>query len=246
MKCEFLGTRANIDPRNALHQILSALRISYYQTSLVVDCGEDWLGQVKDWGLDRIFTSHAHPDHAFGLKKGAPCPVNATKETWEVIDKFPIENPIVIAKHTPFKVPKNGKLGITCEAFPVTHSTRAPADGFRLSASRMKTFYTPDVAWIKDRDAALDGVRVYIGDGSSVTKSLVRKPGEEIIGHAPIQTQLTWCQKTGMNTAFFTHLGTEIVSGDEPTILQEIRTMAADRDIGQVDLARDGMQFVMR
>jgi phosphoribosyl 1,2-cyclic phosphodiesterase len=246
MKCEFLGTRANIDPRNKLHQFHSALRIFYYQTSLVVDCGEGWLGQIKDWDLDGILITHAHPNHAFGLLKGAPCPVYATKKTWEVMDKFPIENLIVIAEDTPFKVPENGKLGITCEAFPISHSTRAPAVGFRLSAGRVTIFYTPDVAWINDRDAALDGVRVYIGDGASVTKSLVRKPGEEIIGNASIQFQLTWCQKTGVNTAFFTHLRTEIVSENEPTILQEIRTMAAARDIGQVDLARDGMQFIMR
>jgi hypothetical protein len=40
---------------------------------------------------------------------------------------------------------------------------------------------------------------------------MVRKPGEVIIGHAPIRTQLTWCKKLGVPWAIFAHLGSEIV-----------------------------------
>jgi glyoxylase-like metal-dependent hydrolase (beta-lactamase superfamily II) len=34
--------------------------------------------------------THAHADHAEGLAAGARCPVYATKETWDLIHRFPI------------------------------------------------------------------------------------------------------------------------------------------------------------
>jgi len=115
-----------------------------------------------------------------------------------------------------------------------------------VSAGRVHIFYVPDVAWIKDREAALADVRLYVGDGATVKRSMVRKPGDVIIGHVPIQTQLTWCQKLGVRRVIFTHLGSEIVEGDERTIGSDLRNMAAERDVEQVELAHDGMELVLR
>ena len=54
----------------------------------MVDCGEDWLGRVEAIRPDAIIITHGHPDHAFGLRSGAPCPVYATSETWQNIADF--------------------------------------------------------------------------------------------------------------------------------------------------------------
>ena len=54
----------------------------------MVDCGEDWLGNLDGLHLHAIVITHAHPDHAFGLKEGAPCPVYATQITWEETDHY--------------------------------------------------------------------------------------------------------------------------------------------------------------
>jgi hypothetical protein len=118
--------------------------------------------------------------------------------------------------------------------------------GYRVRAGQVDIFYAPDVAWIKDREAALSGIRVYIGDGASVTRSMVRKPGDVIIGHAPIQAQLTWCKKLGVPRAIFTHLGSEIVKGDERTLGAEIRKLAKERNVDQVEIAYDGMEVTLR
>jgi len=247
MKLTFLGTRGNIDARTRRHGMHSSMKVSYYGTEAVIDCGEDWLGQVCGWDVEAIVVTHAHPDHAFGLKEGAPCPVYATEASWGRMEGFDIDEPRTMPEREPVEIRAKGEgKGITFEAFPVLHSTRAPAVGYRVSAGRVAIFYVPDVAWIEDREGALSGVRVYVGDGATVKRSMVRKPGEVIIGHVPIQTQLTWCRKVGVSRAIFTHLGSEIVEGDERTLGAEIRDLAEERNVDQVEIAHDGMEVVLR
>jgi len=247
MKLTFLGTRGNIDARTQRHQMHSSTKISYYSTEVAIDCGEDWLNEIADWDVEAIVVTHAHPDHAFGLKEGAPCPIYATEASWETMESFNIEERRMMPEREPVQIAKGQESpGITPVAFPVLHSTRAPAVGYRISAGRVDIFYVPDVAWIEDREAALSGVRVYVGDGASITRSMVRKPGEMIIGHAPIQTQLTWCRKLGVPRAIFTHLGSEIVEGDERTLGAKIRALAEEQDVDQVEIAHDGMEVVLR
>jgi phosphoribosyl 1,2-cyclic phosphodiesterase len=247
MKLTFLGTRGYIDARTRRHRMHSSVRVSYFGTHVVIDCGEDWLAQIDGWDVDAIFVTHAHPDHAFGLKEGAPCPVYATGDSWRAMEAFDIEERRTIPEREPVRIAKErGSPGITLEAFPVLHSTRAPAVGYRVSAGRVAVFYVPDVAWIRDREAALSDIRLYVGDGASITRSMVRKPGEVIIGHAPIQTQLTWCKKVGVDRAIFTHLGLQIVEGDERTLGAEIRGLAKERNVDRVEIAHDGMEVVLR
>jgi ribonuclease BN (tRNA processing enzyme) len=247
MKLTFLGTRGNIDARTRRHGGHSSMKVSYYRTEVVIDCGEDWLDAVHEWDVDAIVVTHAHPDHAFGLKEGAPCPVYATEASWETMDGFGIDEPRRMPERESVEIrAKGGGKGITFEAFPVLHSTRAPAVGYRISAGRADIFYVPDVAWIEDREGALSGVRIYVGDGATIRRSMVRKPGEVIIGHVPIQTQLTWCRKTGVRRAIFTHLGAEIVEGDERSLGAEIRALAEERNVDQVEIAHDGMEVVLR
>jgi glyoxylase-like metal-dependent hydrolase (beta-lactamase superfamily II) len=58
----------------------------------MIDCGTDWLGRLDAVSPTAIVLTHAHLDHAAGLAEGAPCPVYATKQTWYLIDRFPIED----------------------------------------------------------------------------------------------------------------------------------------------------------
>jgi lipoprotein-anchoring transpeptidase ErfK/SrfK len=60
---------------------------------------------------------------------------------------------------------------------------------------------------------------------------LVRKPDDTIIGHVPIRTQLAWCEKEGVDRAAFTHLGSEIVEGDEEAQRAQIQELAEERGI---------------
>ncbi len=106
-----------------------------YRRRVMIDCGLDWLGRINEVRPAAIVITHAHPDHAWGLKEGAPCPVYASAETWDVLSAYPVEQMIIPPRR------RTGICGIDFEAFPVDHSTRAPAAGYRVSAGRAAFFY---------------------------------------------------------------------------------------------------------
>jgi phosphoribosyl 1,2-cyclic phosphodiesterase len=214
----------------------TSLLVSYRSAKVMIDCGLDWLGKLKRVSPNAIVLTHAHPDHACGLKEGAPCPVYAPEKTWQELSHYPIKDRHVIKERSRAKI-----CGITFEAFPVEHSILSPAVGYRVSAGRACIFYAPDLIFIHERSAALKGVQIYIGDGATVTRSFIRKRGRALIGHSPVRTQLTWCQKESVPRAIITHCGSEIVIGDEREISAKIRAMAAERRV-DVRIAYDGMK----
>lgn len=240
MKLLFLGTRGEIDARTQRHGMHASLEVSYYGKRVMIDCGVDWRDEVVDLDPDAIVLTHAHPDHAWGLKDGAPCPVYATEVTWESIGSYPIEDRVVVEPRRPLDIE-----GITFEAFGVEHSIRAPAVGYRMTAGPSSIFYVPDVAYIPERAEALAGIDVYVGDGATIKRSMVRRKGDQIFGHAPISTQLTWCRKEGVGRAIFTHCGSQIVEGDEEEVVGRVTALAKERGV-EVAIAYDGMEVVIR
>jgi phosphoribosyl 1,2-cyclic phosphodiesterase len=214
----------------------TSLLVSHRAANVMIDCGLDWLGKLKRVGPSAIVLTHAHPDHAWGLKRGSPCPVYAPEKTWQELQHYPIKDRQVIDERTPTKI-----CGITFEAFPVEHSILSPAVGYRVSAGRACIFYAPDLIFIHERNAALKAVQIYIGDGATVTQSFIRKRGRALIGHSPVRTQLTWCEKEGVPRAIITHCGSEIVTGEERDIARKVRAMATERAI-EVRIAYDGMK----
>jgi glyoxylase-like metal-dependent hydrolase (beta-lactamase superfamily II) len=183
-----------------------------------------------------ILITHAHPDHAWGLREGSPCPVYASQDTWREIGGFSIA-----PRRRRIAMPGEpvSWRGITFESFPVEHSIRAPANGYRISAGRLTFFYVPDVVYIYDRDKALGGADLYIGDGATLKRPFVRRKGDVLFGHAPVRTQLTWCRKEGIPAAIFTHCGTGIVEGDVETVAAEVKAMGGERGV-LATVAEDG------
>lgn len=242
MKLTFLGTRGEIEARTRRHRMHTSLEVGYRRRRVMVDAGADWLGELDDVAPHAIVVTHAHPDHAWGLEQGAPCPVWAPDVVWDEIDDYPIpdEDRHVIEPRAPVEIE-----GITFEAFPVEHSIRAPAVGYRVTAGRVTVWYAPDLVYIQDRAEALDGCKVYIGDGATLTRSFVRRRGDTLIGHTPVRTQLTWCRKEGVPRAVITHCGPEIVEGDERTLGAELRAMAGERGV-EARFAYDGLELVLR
>jgi phosphoribosyl 1,2-cyclic phosphodiesterase len=240
MKLTFLGTRGEIEARTRRHRMHSSLLVSYCGAKVMIDCGLDWLGKFQRLHPAAIVLTHAHPDHAWGLKNGAPCPVHAPQKTWQTLINCAVKERHVIEERTPTKI-----CGITFEAFPVEHSILAPAVGYRVRAGRARIFYAPDLVFIHERAAALDGVQIYVGDGATLTRSFIRRRGEALIGHAPVRTQLTWCAKERVPQAVITHCGSEIVKGDERKIGAQLREMAAGGSI-EVSIAHDGMELVLQ
>ncbi len=242
MKITFLGTRGEIEPKTKRHRMHTSLLLTHKGKKVMIDCGTTWLGKVNKVSPDYIVLTHAHPDHAEGLKEGAPCPVYATKTTWKLIDKYPIPKKLRRVLE-PRKKKRIG--GIQFEAFPVLHSVRCPAVGYRIPFGGKRLFYVPDVAWIEKMEEALHGVDLYIGDGATITRSMIRrvKGTEEIFGHANVRQQLTWCYKMGIPKMIVTHCGSDIVSHEKAAI-QKIQALAEERGV-EVKIAFDGMKLIV-
>ena len=240
MKLHFLGTRGEIEAKNRRHRRHSSLLLTYLDRKVMLDCGEDWAGRLEEIGPHAIVITHAHPDHAWGLKNGSPCPVYATSQAWDGMEGYAIEKRETIEPRDALAIE-----GMEFEAFAVEHSTRAPAVGYRVSAGEAAVFYVPDVVYIHEREDALRGIRLYIGDGATMSRSMVRKRGDHLIGHTPVRTQLTWCRKEGVPEAIFTHCGSGIVKGDERTLGAQLRAWAREREV-EARIAHDGMELLLR
>jgi phosphoribosyl 1,2-cyclic phosphodiesterase len=239
MKLTFLGTRGEIEARTRRHRMHSSLLISYRGCNVMIDCGLDWLGSFELLRPSAIVLTHAHPDHAWGLKNGAPCPVYAPKQTWQSLKNCQVEDRHLIKKRLATKI-----CGIEFEAFAVEHSLLAPTVGYRVNAGRACIFYAPDLIFIHDRAAALKNAQIYIGDGATFTRSFIRKRGERLIGHAATSVQIAWCAKEGVPRAIITHCGSEIVTGDERNLAARLRAMGAERGV-ETRIAHDGMELVL-
>jgi len=240
VKLKFLGTRGEIDIRTRLHRMHSSLEVSYKGRAVMIDCGLDWLRRIHRMRPDAIVLTHAHPDHAWGLKNGAPCRVYASEQTWRILKRFPVLDRTTIEPRRPFDI-----HGITLEAFPVEHSIRAPAVGYRITAGASSIFYVPDLVSIYDAHEALRGIRLYIGDGARLRRPIVRKTAGSLVGHSPIRTQLGWCHQEGVRKALFTHCGSEIVRADSGQIARSVRNLGLEQGV-DAGIAIDGMDVILR
>jgi phosphoribosyl 1,2-cyclic phosphodiesterase len=174
----------------------------------MIDYGIDWYNKFSSIHPTPcgILVTHAHPDHAGGLKQKINCPVYALKEHFNLMKNYPILQKKIIKADHPFTIGS-----ITIQAFPVEHSINTPTVGYKITAGKKSIFYVPDLVFIKQQHAALKDVDLYIGDGARILYPLVRKQGAHYIGHTTIFKQLSWCKQEKISLAIFTHCGSEIV-----------------------------------
>jgi phosphoribosyl 1,2-cyclic phosphodiesterase len=236
----FLGTRANIDVQTRRHRRTTSTLVSHRGVNVMIDCGTDWLRQVHRLAPDAIVLTHAHPDHVDGLRNGAPAPVYAPPAVWRAIARWPIQQ-----RHQVASGPVD--IGdVRFEAFPLEHSVIAPAVGYRITTGRTAIFYAPDVLRIRRPAAALRSVGLYIGDGATITRPIVRveRRSGAPVGHASIVSQLEWCARAGVRRALFTHCGRGIVAGP-PGVEARIAALGRARAI-DARIAWDGLRIVVR
>jgi phosphoribosyl 1,2-cyclic phosphodiesterase len=237
VRLTFLGTRGYVDARTRRHRMHSALLVAHGDGAVMIDCGEDWAGRLAALGPHAVLVTHAHPDHAGGLRGGSPCPVWATAAAWRAMARFAVaaRDRRVVRPGRPWRM-----AGLVFEAVPVVHSLRAPAVGYRIGAGGVRVFYAPDVLAIPAHAAVLARTRLYVGDGASLVRPIVRRRGRRRFGHAPIREQLAWCSAAGVRNAVFTHCGSEIVAGDARRTEARVAALAAAYGVA-AQVAHDGM-----
>jgi ribonuclease BN (tRNA processing enzyme) len=218
----------------------SALMVESGRRRLLIDCGKDWLHVVNRLHPAAIFITHAHEDHAAGLRRGAPSAVYATSDTWTAMSSWPLAVRCALQPRHEISV-----AGVRIEAWPVEHSLIAPAVGYRISAGSARIFYVPDVADLPDPAAALQGVTLYIGDGATLERPLLRSRGCVVIGHASVRTQLGWCAAAGVRRAVFTHCGSAIVRSDAGAVALALRATAREHGM-TAQIAHDGLRLIVR
>lgn len=237
MRLAFLGTRGNTKVRSAAHRMHSSLLVSCGGTRIMIDCGADWLGQLGDISPDAVVITHAHSDHALGLKGGAPCPVYATAESWRYLDRMPIAGRELVRPGTAFAIGR-----VEFEAVPVIHSPVAPAAGYRVRAGGGSFFYVPDVLQLPGSLEVLKGIDLYIGDGARLEYPIKRGEGRRVSGHASIRDQLSWCAEAKVSRAVFTHCGTPIITADQSDIDAKLRAVGLTFAV-KASFAHDGQEI---
>jgi phosphoribosyl 1,2-cyclic phosphodiesterase len=236
MTLSFPGTRGEIEPRSRLHRMHTCLRVGH---DILVDCGADWLGKFERLKPKAIVLTHAHLDHVGGLQHGFAGTVYATVQTWERIKRYPIQKKRTVTPRQPFRV---GRIGF--EAFTLEHSLIAPAVGYRITAGDTIVFYAPDLVSIHEQSQALARVALYIGDGASITRPLIRRRGKTLIGHASVRQQLDWCRDESVPRVVITHCGSQIVK-DAGSVSEKIGALARERGV-EAEVAYDGMELTVR
>jgi len=237
MTLTFLGTRGGIDVRTRRHYRHTSTLVSHDRARVMIDCGTDWLRHVRRLAPDAIVVTHAHPDHVNGLRNGAPCPVYAPAPVWQAIASWPIDERHRVAPRAPIEI-----RGIRFEAFALDHSVIAPAVGYRITAGRRTIFYAPDVLRIRRAAAALGRVDLYVGDGATIRRPIVRFERRRgvAVGHASIEMQLEWCARAGVPRAIMTHCGRAIVAGP-PGVERRIADFGRARHV-EATVAEDGLR----
>jgi ribonuclease BN (tRNA processing enzyme) len=238
MRLHFYGTKGYVDQSSAEHGGHSAFTVETAGFRLLCDFGENRRGLLAKIRPDAIFVSHAHPDHAWGLEEGTSAPVHASAITHELTAKMPIATRVVLEPGRSVPV---GPFRLT--AIPVVHSVRCPCVGVRLEVEGRTLVYSGDIVSFEDPDGALGGAEVYVGDGSTLTGSLVRRHASGmLLGHTTVRAQLGWLAKRGIRRAVFSHFGTEPIEMGEDSLREALAKLVSERLPGaEVTAARDGL-----
>lgn len=187
----------------------SSLMLTYGGETLVIDAPDEIVEMLalRKIRPQYLLITHGHPDHSAGLKNLTSTQLNvfATNRAWKDISDV---------KDMPFKkrvVTPNQRFqiaGFVVTPHKVAHSTVCPTIAYKIRVGERTLFYAPDVLDIPNKTKILKDVDIYIGDGSSLNRTIVRKDkrGTEV-GHASMKEQISWAQKAEIPEVLFTHIG---------------------------------------
>jgi len=237
---EILGSRGEVEEKTARISKHSGILID----DILIDIGEAEYLQRKP---KLLLITHAHPDHFFPLRKKEELTIEIP--TVLSSSSLKLAKPFLAGKLKTFPRRqvirfKVGDLRIT--TFPVTHSIKAPTNGYILEIRGKKIVIPGDVLNVRRRirDRLWTKADIYIGDGSFVLRRMVRRHKEtgDIYGHASVVDQIKWCLKAGIPLAIFRHWGTEAIKKGLDWVREQLDKQFKDQPI-RIILATDGTRI---
>ncbi len=243
MLLHFFGTKGYVEEESPGHRGHSAWTLEIEGFRLLCDFGQNRKGMLETIRPDAVFVSHAHPDHAWGLEEGTRIPVYASAVTHEITKDLPVDARVALEPGRPARV---GPLRLT--SFPVVHSVRCPCVGVRIETPEGTVVYSGDVVAFEDPESALSGASLYVGDGSTLKGSLVRRHASGVlIGHTTVRAQLGWLAKYRVPRAIFSHFGKGPIEMGEAALAESLEALAAEKAPGcRVLAACDGWSCSQR
>ncbi|MEO8432660.1 MAG: MBL fold metallo-hydrolase [Acidobacteriota bacterium] len=243
MRLRFLGTRGYVEARSRGHSNHSAFLVEAAGFRLLCDFGENLRGKLAGIAPDAILVSHGHPDHAWGLAEGTDIPVLASSETHALLSTYALSDRVELA---PGRTRPTGPFRVT--SYRVVHSVRCPGIAARIETPEGTLVYSGDIVCFEDAgaaDEALARADVYVGDGSTLRGSLVRRqPGGVLVGHTTVSAQLGWLARTAVPRAVFSHFGEEPIGMGDRALAAELNKIGAAKAPGcRVLAARDGKEI---
>jgi len=240
VKLTFFGTKGYVEEHSPSHTGHSAFTLEKRAFRLLCEFGQNRKGLLESIRPDAIFLSHAHPDHSWGLEEGTDVPVYASEATHQILRNLPIGSRVVLrpgehVKIGPFRV----------NIFPVAHSVRCPCSAARIETGSKIVVYSGDIISFDSPERALDRAALYIGDGSTLKGSLVRRHGSgALIGHTTVRAQLGWLARAGVPRAIFSHFGKGPIEMGDRELGHELSGLGAEKAPGcLVEAATDGAEF---
>ena len=240
MNVRFYGTKGYVEESSKAHSGHSAFVLEHDGFRLLCDFGQNRQGMLAKIKPDAVFVSHAHPDHGWGLWEGTEVPVHASAVTHELLKEMPLLERVRLVPETPVSI---GPFRLT--PFPVIHSVRCPCIAARIEVPGLTVVYSGDIVAFENPEGALTGADVYIGDGSTLRGSLVRRhPSGVLIGHTTVRAQLGWLSRYGVLRAIFSHFGKGPIEMGEAALKGALETLAAEKPPGcTITAAHDGLEL---
>ena len=122
---------------------------------------------------------------------------------------------------------------------------RCPCVAARIELGGETIVYSGDIIAFEEPSTALAGAGLYIGDGSTLKGSLVRRHASgALMGHTTVRAQLGWLGKFGVARAIFSHFGKGPIEMGEPALTEALAELAREKAPGcRVTAARDGLSL---
>jgi len=206
MKLTFLGTRGEVEKSSKFHKNNSAIRLETHDKVILLDFGASWQGKLKFINPDYIWISQPYPEHALGLKgEETDIPVFMSKETSDKLpeSQFPLKNRQIVEG--------NFKFGSIV-------ANQISTSGLVIETDEGKVGYFPSILDSPDK-SLLKELSIYIGDGSSLTKDIVKNVKGKRVGHKSMVAQL---KQIPTRKIIFTHLGEETIKMKHEELIQKM------------------------